>query len=79
MESNQLQYISGEDVKAGDRVQLGGNYATVVFVTNGDAYEFTPGYEDYAGSDRGMVICDDDGGLTRLSETGVELVFMDRG
>jgi hypothetical protein len=78
MDSDQFQYFSGEDVKAGDRVQLTGHYATVVFVSNCDAYEFTPGYEDYAGTDRGMVICDDDGELTRLSEPGAELVFVDR-
>lgn len=78
MDSDQLLYLSGEEVKAGDRVQLAGNYATVVFVSNGDAYEFMPGYEDYAGTDRGMVICDDDGELTTLSEPGAELVFVDR-
>ena len=79
MDSNQLQYFSGEDVKTGDRVQLAGNYGTVVFVSTGDTYEFSPGYEDYAGSERGLVFCDDDGGLTTLSEPGAELVFVDRG
>jgi hypothetical protein len=75
----QLQYLSGEDVKAGDRVQLAGNYATVVFVTDGDTYEYTAGYEDHAGSERGLVVCDDDGSLTRLGEVGPELIFLDRG
>jgi hypothetical protein len=79
MDSDQLQYFSGEDVKVGDRVQLAGNYGTVVFVSTGDTYEFSPGYEDYAGTERGLVFCDDDGGLTTLSEPGAELVFMDRG
>ena len=74
-----LQYLSGEDVKAGDRVQLAGNYATVVFVSNGDTYEYTAGYEDYAGSDRGLVLCDDDGSLTTVGEPGPELIFVDRG
>lgn len=75
----QLQYLSGEEVKAGDRVQLAGNYATVVFVSDGDNYEYTAGYEDYAGSERGLVLCDDDGSLTKLGEPGPELTFLDRG
>jgi|GraSoiStandDraft_47_1057283.scaffolds.fasta_scaffold1234466_1 hypothetical protein len=76
---SQILYFSGEEVKAGDRVQLAGTYATVVFVSNGETYEFSPGYEDHAGSDRGVVICDDDGGISSLGEPGVELVFVDRG
>jgi len=79
MSSDQLFYQSGEEVKAGDRVQLVGNYATVVFVSNGDTYEYMAGYEDYAGSERGLVLCDDDGALTTLGEAGPELVFVDRG
>jgi hypothetical protein len=75
----QVQYLSGEDVKAGDRVQLSGNYATVVFVSDGDTYEYTAGYEDYAGSERGLVVCDDDGSLTKLSEPGPDLIFLERG
>jgi hypothetical protein len=74
-----LQYLSGEDVKAGDRIQQGGVYGTVVFVSDGDAYEFTTGYEDYAGSPRGLVICDDDGTLTTLGEPGEQVMFIDRG
>ena len=76
---SQLQYFSGEEVKAGDRVQLAGIYATVVFVSDGESYEFSPGYEDYVGADRGLVICDDDGGLSTLTEAGPELVFVYRG
>ena len=76
---SELQYLSGEEVKAGDRVQLAGNYATVVYVSNGDTYEYTAGYEDYAGSDRGLVLCDDDGALTTVGEPGADLVFVARG
>ncbi len=79
MSSDQLFYLSGEEVKAGDRIQIAGNYATVVFVSNGDTYEYTAGYDDYAGSDRGLVVCDDDGALTTLTEPGPEMVFVDRG
>jgi hypothetical protein len=75
---SELQYLSGEDVKAGDRVQLAGSYATVVFVSNGETYQFTPGYEGYLGIDRGLVVCDDDGALTTLGEPGAELVFLNR-
>ena len=76
---SQILYFSGEEVKPGDRVQLAGTYATVVFVSNGETYEFSPGYEDYAGSDRGVVICDDDGGVSSVGELGTELIFLDRG
>ncbi len=73
-----MLYFSGEEVHAGDRVQHNGNYATVVFVSNGEAEEFQPGFEDYTGSDRGVVIADDDGGTTTLGEPDEHLTFMDR-
>jgi len=51
----------------------------VVVVSDGDSGEFAPGYEDYSGSERGLVICDDDGNLTFLSDTDDTLEFIDRG
>lgn len=77
--SCELYYISGEEVHAGDRVQHGGNYATVVFVSDGNTEDFAPGYEDYTGSDRGVIICDDDGSVTVLGEPDEHLSFIDRG
>ncbi|HEY5911446.1 MAG TPA: hypothetical protein VJA21_12670 [Verrucomicrobiae bacterium] len=74
-----LHYISGEDVHAGDRVQYNGNFGTVVFVSDGDTEEFAPGYEDYTGSERGVLFCDDDGATLFLGEPNEALAFIDRG
>jgi hypothetical protein len=79
MDSVPLRYISGEDVHAGDRVQRHGDYATVVFVSNGEDEEFAPGYEDYTGSDRGILLCDDDGVTTFIGDPDEMLSFIDRG
>ena len=79
MESDALHYITGEDVHAGDRVQHRGTFATVVFVSTGGSEEFAPGYEDYVGSDRGIMVCDDDGATTFVGEPDEMLSFVDRG
>jgi len=79
MDSDSLLYISGEAVHAGDRVQYKGTFATVVFVSNGESEEFSPGYEDYTGSDRGIMLCDDDGTTTSIGEPDENLAFVDRG
>ena len=73
-----LYYLSGEEVHAGDRIQHGGTYGRVVFVTDGDNGEFEPGYEDYSGSERGLMICDDDGGLTFIHEPDARLELVGR-
>jgi hypothetical protein len=79
MDAEPLLYLTGEEVHAGDRVQHKGTYATVVFVSDGETEEFSPGYEDYAGSDRGIVICDDDGEVAALGEPDSLLAFIERG
>ena len=79
MDSDFLHYITGEEVHAGDRVQRNGYYATVVFVSNGSSEEFSPGYEDYVGSERGVVLCDDDGAVSPIGEPNEMLSFVDRG
>jgi hypothetical protein len=78
MESAPLLYLTGEEVHAGDRVQYRASYATVVFVSDGENYEYSTGYEDHAGADRGLIVCDDDGGLETLGEPNEELVFVGR-
>jgi hypothetical protein len=78
MESVLLQYITGEEIHAGDRVQYGGEYATVVFVSDGETEQFAPGYEDYTGSERGIMLCDDDGGTKFIGEPNEMLSFVDR-
>jgi len=79
MDSDPLHYTSGEEVHAGDRVQRHGEYATVVFVSNGEDEEFAPGYEDHSGSDRGILLCDDDGVTTFIGDPDEMLSFIDRG
>ncbi len=79
MVSNLLHYISGEEVHAGDRVQYRGTYANVVFVSNGDEEEFAPGYGDHTGSERGVLLCDDDGSTSFVAEPDEMLEFIDRG
>lgn len=79
MDSGPLLYFTGENVHAGDRVQYRGTYATVVFVSDGETEEFAPGYEDYTGSERGIMICDDDGQASFIGEPDEQLAFIDRG
>jgi hypothetical protein len=79
MDTPQMTYLSGEEVHAGDRVVYKDKYGTVVFVSDGDSEEIAPGYEDYAGSERGLMICDDDGELTQLGDPDGFLTFVERG
>ena len=79
MEAALLHYTSGEEIQIGDRVQFSGNYATVVVVSDGETYQLASGYEDYAGIERGLTICDDDGLLTTIADTDERLTFIERG
>ncbi len=79
MDAELLHYTSGEDVELGDRVQFDGAFATVVVVSDGEGYQLAPGYEDYAGIERGVTICDDDGTVTTVDDTDARLIFVDRG
>jgi hypothetical protein len=78
MDTAPLLYTTGEEVHAGDRVQYRASFATVVFVSDGENCEYSRGYEDYAGSDRGLMVCDDDGTLDKLGEPDEQLVFVGR-
>jgi hypothetical protein len=62
------RYFTGGAVQLGDRVSFRGQYATVVFISNGEQEECMSGYEDYRGYDAGVVICDDDGETTFVRE-----------
>jgi hypothetical protein len=79
MDSLLLHYLTGEDVHAGDRVRYNGSFATVVFVSDGELEELSPGFEDYTGSSRGLVVCDDDGSVSNVGESDDRLSFVDRG
>ena len=79
MNEGPFHYITGEAVHAGDRVQYKGTYARVVFVSDGENEEFSPGFEDYTGSERGLMLCDDDGGSFHVAEPDDLLSFLDRG
>jgi hypothetical protein len=78
MNSEQLFYLSGEVVHAGDRIQYDTIYGTVVFVNHGDSEESLPGYEDNTGADPGVVICDDDGETTAVGYPSERLTFIER-
>jgi hypothetical protein len=79
MQTPLLTYLSGEEVHAGDRVMYKDKYGTIVFVSDGDSEELASGYEDYAGYDRGIMICDDDGELTQMGDADSFLTFVSRG
>ena len=79
MDTELLRYSSGEEIQVGDRVQHAGTFATVVVVSDGETYQTATGYEDYAGAERGLTICDDDGGLLTIDDTDERLVFVERG
>ena len=78
MDSVLMQYTTGEEIHAGDRVQYDGAYGTIVFLSNGEMEQSAPGYEDYAGSVRGLVLCDDDGLTTEIGEPDERLSFVER-
>ncbi len=79
MDAELLYYTSGEEIQIGDRVQFNGAFATVVVVSDGETYQLAPGYEDYAGAERGVMVCDDDGETTTLEDTDPRLIFVERG
>ncbi len=79
MDADLLHYMTGEDIQLGDRVQYGGTFATVVVVSDGENCQLASGYEDYAGAERGLMVCDDDGTLNTLTDTDERLTFVERG
>ena len=79
MNADLLYYTTGEEIQLGDRVQYGGTIATVVVVSDGENYQLASGYEDHAGAERGLMVCDDDGTLNTMSETDERLTFVGRG
>jgi hypothetical protein len=79
MDAELLYYATGEDIQIGDRVQYGGTYATVVVVSDGETEQLAPGYEDYGGAERGLMVRDDDGTLNTLNDTDERLTFVERG
>jgi len=79
MDAEQLFYTSGEEIQIGDRVQFDGTFATVVVVSDGENYLTAPGFEDYAGIERGLTVSDDDGTVTTIGDMDARLIFVDRG
>ncbi len=79
MDAEQPCYTSGEEIQIGDRVQFDGTYATVVVVSDGENYQTAPGFEDYAGIERGVTVSDDDGTVTTIGDLDARLIFIDRG
>ena len=79
MDSILLNYIGGDEIRAGDRIRYQGLYGTVVFVSDGENEQVAPGYQDYRGAERGVVLCDDDGNVDAIGEPGETLEFLGRG
>jgi hypothetical protein len=79
MNAELLLYLTGEEVHAGDRVQYDGTYSTVVYVNHGESEELVPGYDDRRGSERGIILSDDDGNLTTIGDPDSRLDFIERG
>ncbi len=73
MNAEAPHYISGEEIHAGDRISYRGAFGSVAFVSTGDDGEFAPGFEDYRGHEPGIMLCDDDGALTFLTEPDEDL------
>ena len=73
MKSVIQSYFNGEAIHIRDRVRYKGVSGTIVFVTDGDEGEFSPGYEDYFGHEAGLMFSDDDGDLTFLREPDEDL------
>jgi hypothetical protein len=76
MLSNLPRYMSGGEVHVGDRVRYQGTACSVVGVSDGLDGEFAPGYEDHLGCDAGILVSDDDGDLTFISEANEDLEFV---
>ena len=76
MSVNLPHYMDGPSVHAGDRVRYKGASARVVFVSDGESGEFTPGYRDYLGCDAGIMLIDEEGETTLISEPGEDLEFV---
>jgi hypothetical protein len=74
-----LQYITGEEVHAGDRVQYRDAFGTVVFISDGETEEYSPGYEDNVGRGRGIMIVDDDGASNFIGDPDETLSLIGRG
>ena len=79
MDAELLHYTTGEEIELGDRVQYGGTFATVVVISDGENYQLAPGFEDYAGAERGLLICDDDGTTNSINDADEQLTFVERG
>jgi hypothetical protein len=76
MNAERPHYLTGGEVHAGDRVRYKGTSATVAFISDGEEGEFSAGYADYHGHEAGIMLCDDDGTLTFITEPDEHLEFV---
>lgn len=63
-----LHYLGGGEVRVGDRVRYKGVAGRVVFVSDGEDGEFSPGFSDYRGYEAGLMIFGDDGEMMFVIE-----------
>jgi hypothetical protein len=71
-------YLTGGEVRAGDRVNYKGVPYRVVFVSDGDNGDFLPGYSDYLGQEAGIMLRGEEDALTFLPEPDEDLELVER-
>ena len=78
MDAQLPHYLTGGEVRAGDRVRYKGSSAHVLFVSDGDSGDFSPGYDDYRGHEAGIMLSGEEDALTFLREPDEDLEFVGR-
>ena len=78
MDAQLPHYLTGGEVHAGDRVRYKGSSARVLFVSDGDSGDFSPGYSDYRGHEAGIMRSGEEDALTFLREPDEDLEFVGR-
>lgn len=78
MDAQLPHYLTGGEVRAGDRVQYKDVPYRVVFVSDGDGGDFSPGYADYLGHEAGIMLRGEEDVLTFLPEPDEDLELVSR-
>lgn len=73
-----MRYKDGQQVLAGDMVQIDGQYRGVVIAAIDDK-SYLPGGEDWAYLETGAMIDTDFGGLVHYQQDDEEMVLVRRG
>lgn len=79
MNANFPHYSTGQEIHAGDAIRYKKHTGTIAFVSDGQQGQFASGFADYCGFEAGIMVSNDDGELTLLSEPDEDLEFIGRG